>query len=180
MLVACVGLFAAGPARADSSCPDADATPDQISVADYAAGITCVVNEQRTEWERPLLEWQRNLAAAAAWHSADMTHLDYFAHTEPDGDTVADRLDRANFIPDDSDRWRAGENLAAGQGAAGTPAAIVSGWMQSREHRLLMLDPGFTMLGVGVTRGWPGPEQGDGGSVTITMDLGWRASSRRG
>ena len=162
-----------GTQAADSSCPRADARPDNISVDDYAASLFCVANETRREWGRPILVRQRNLRRAADWQSDDMVENDYFSHTSADGDTLSDRLDQANFIPS-SDRWRAGENLAAGRGAMGSAQEIVDGWMNSREHRINLLDPGFSLVGIGVSRGWPGDGVGDSDAFTITMDLGWR------
>lgn len=173
------GATLAAAAAAAADCPNAGTRPDDISITDYAASVVCLVNEQRQDWGRAPLAPQRNLARAAAWHASDMTQEDYFAHTEPDGTTLADRLDKANFIPN-SDRWRAGENLAAGQAAEGTPAAIVSGWMNSREHRINLLDPSYTMLGIGIARGWPSASFAQNDSMTIDMDLGWRAPTRRG
>jgi uncharacterized protein YkwD len=177
LAVACLAtLVSTVDARgASSDCPDADATPQELSVDEYASSLLCVVNETRHDWGRPALAPQRNLRRAAQWQADDMARRDYFGHTSPDGDTLADRLDRANFIPR-SDRWGAGENLAAGHGPAGSPAAIVSGWMNSRPHRVNLLDPGFTMAGIGVARGWPGTEAPDDDAITIAMDLGWRRS----
>jgi uncharacterized protein YkwD len=173
------GASLAGAPAAAADCPNANAHPDDISVSDYSASLACLVNEQRQDWGRAPLVPQRNLARAAAWHASDMIRGDYFAHTEPDGTTLADRLDKANFIPS-SDRWRAGENLAAGEAAEGTPAAIVSGWMNSREHRINLLDPSYTMVGIGIARGWPSASGVQNDSMTIDMDLGWRAPTRRG
>jgi uncharacterized protein YkwD len=171
----CIGVLALAPRgyAAASDCPNANARPDQVSVTDYATSLLCVVNETRREWGRGDLADQRNLRRAAGWQAEDMVEHDYFSHTSSDGDTLLDRLDQANFIPR-SDRWRAGENLAAGRGDAGTPAAIVSGWMNSREHRVNLLDDGFTVVGIAVSRGWPVPGGGDDDSLTIAMDLGWR------
>ena len=162
-----------GAQAADSSCPRAAARPDSISVEDYAASLFCVVNETRRDWGRPSLIRQRNLRRAADWQSDDMVEKDYFSHTSADGDTLSDRLDQANFIPS-SDRWRAGENLAAGRGPMGSALEIVDGWMNSREHRINLLDPGFSLVGIGVSRGWPGNGVSDTDAFTITMDLGWR------
>jgi uncharacterized protein YkwD len=147
-------------------------------VSEYETGLMCEINDERHAWGRNALRPQRNLDRAAGSHASDMVANGYFGHTAPDGDTLADRLDQANFIPS-SDRWRAGENLAAGDGPMGSPAAIVSAWMNSREHRRNLLDPGYTMAGIGVTRGWPGPNGDNQDSVTIDLDLGWRALSHR-
>lgn len=158
---------------ADTDCPDAGSTPSRLSVSEYTASLLCVVNETRQQWGRDPLSSQRNLRRAAGWQADDMTENDYFSHTSSNGDSLADRLDQANFIPD-SARWRAGENLAAGHGDAGSPASIVGGWMQSREHRINLLDPGFTLVGIAASRGWPGAGVSDSDSLTVAMDLGWR------
>jgi uncharacterized protein YkwD len=175
LVLACVGALAltSPAAAADSNCPDATARPDQVSVTTYADSLLCVVNETRRQWGRPPLDSQRNLARSAGWKADDMTANDYFSHTSPEGVTVADRLDRANFIPR-SDDWRAGENLAAGRDEAASPLEIVDGWMNSREHRINLLDPGYTMAGIAASRGWPGTAYPDDGALTIAMDLGWR------
>jgi uncharacterized protein YkwD len=169
------GAVLALPAQgdADSGCPGANATPNQLSADEYAASLLCVVNETRREWGRDPLTPQRNLRRAAAWQADDMTQNQFFSHRSSDGETLADRLDKANFIPS-SDRWAAGENLAAGHDQGGTPASIVSGWMQSREHRINVLDSDFELVGIAASRGWPGPDYRDGDALTIAMDLGWR------
>jgi uncharacterized protein YkwD len=167
-------LATAAPAHpADSACPNATARPDQISVTTYADTLLCVVNEARRDWGRPPLDSQRNLTRAAGWQADDMTANDYFAHVSADGDTLGDRLDKANFIPS-SGHWGAGENLAAGGAEGGSPVEIVDGWLNSREHRINLLDPGFTMAGIAASRGWPGTDYPDNGSLTIAMDLAWR------
>ena len=179
VLICSVALALAPSGEAsESRCPGADAGPDQISVSDYAAALLCVVNETRREWGRPPLELHRNLARAAGWQAGDMTQNDYFSHTSPDGETLLDRLDQANFIPA-SDRWRAGENLAAGHADAASPAEIVDGWMNSHDHRVNLLDPRFSGAGIAASRGWPGPGAPDDDSLTVAMDLGWRTFAPR-
>jgi uncharacterized protein YkwD len=172
-IAAVTSLASPSSVMADSDCPNAYARPDQISVSDYQTALLCVVNETRRDWDRGRLTTQRNLTRAAGWQAADMTQKDYFSHTQPDGDTFADRLERVHFIPS-SDHWAAGENLAAGHDEGGSAAAIVGGWMNSREHRINLLDPNFDLVGIAASRGWPGPGAPDSGSLTIAMDLGWR------
>jgi uncharacterized protein YkwD len=170
--------FSAAPAAA-ADCPNADAQPDEISATDFAGAVLCEANAIRRIWARPPLTPQRNLSIAAGWHAADMVSAQYFDHSSPVGETLADRLDRVNFIPTRSDRWRAAENLAAGSGPSGTAAAIVAGWMNSHDHRIDLLDPSFTMVGIGVARGWPLAGDDQPNAMTIDMDLGWRAANRR-
>jgi uncharacterized protein YkwD len=177
MIGGCMATLVA-PVVPAAACPYSDVHPDEISVADYAAGLACEINEERRAWGRSELHLQRNLTRAAGWHASDMVAEGYFSHTSLDGDELGDRLQRARFIPR-SARWRAGENLAAGHSTGGTPAAIVDGWMNSPDHRYNLLDPGFTMAGIGVARGWPGGSYPQNDSMTITLDLGWRAPVRR-
>ena len=172
LVLAAAVLAAAAPAAADG-CPNGRAQPDDVSLADYSGGLLCEVNRAREDAGRPALSLQRNLAAAAGWHSQDMVEKGYFAHSEPDGDTLLDRLERARYIPR-SDRWAAAENLAAGSASEGTPAAIVAGWMNSTEHRYNLLDPGFTGAGIGLARGWPGAGADQTDAIAVTLDLGWR------
>ena len=177
--VATLALAAVAPVSASAAdCPYANAEPDEVSVGQYSDGLLCAINAKRREWQRNELRLQRNLARAAGSHAADMATEGYFSHTSRDGDSLGDRLDQANFIPR-SDRWRAGENLAAGEASLGTPAAIVTGWMNSRDHRINLLDPGYTMIGLGVARGWPAPGDQNDNAMTIDIDLGWRVVSRR-
>ncbi len=50
-------------------------------------------------------------------------------------------------------RWGfLGENVAAGQP---TPERVVAAWMASPTHRAVLLNPEFTLLGVGRTVGGP-------------------------
>jgi uncharacterized protein YkwD len=176
----CVGALAglAAPATAAAQCANASAEPNEISVSDYAAALFCVVNETRREWGRGTVDPQRNLTRAAEWHATAMVQRQFFSHTAPDGTTLADRLDRSHFIPR-SDRFRAGENLAAGHADQGSPAAIVSGWLQSREHRVNLLDDGFTMAGIGVARGWPRQGGWEDNAMTVALELGWRTLAPR-
>ena len=169
---------AAADVAVEGACENADARPADISVGDYAAALQCEVNVTRREYGRDDLVLQTQLRRAASWHAEDMEEQRYFSHTSADGDRYADRLDAVHFIPS-SNRWRAGENLAAGEGGAGTPAAITDAWMRSPEHRVNLLDSGYSMVGIGVARGMPTEGEWNPDAMTITMDLGWRAPRRR-
>jgi uncharacterized protein YkwD len=170
-IVGCVVLL---PAAAHAACPNEDALPDQISVSDYATTLLCAVNETRGAWGRPDVVLQGNLIRAANRFAADMVARHFFSHDSPDGETFADRLGAAGFIPSsDRWRWRAGENLAAGEGAEATPGAIVRAWINSADHRVNLLDWGFTMAGIGVARGWPASDARSD-AITVVLDLGYR------
>jgi uncharacterized protein YkwD len=93
----------------------------------------------------PRLHW------AARWHSSDMLAHDYFAHTSPTGSTLYDRIVHSGFRTDGY--WQAGETLAWGTGTAATPAFVVHAWMNSPEHRAIVLSPLFRFVGIGRARG---------------------------
>jgi uncharacterized protein YkwD len=52
-----------------------------------------------------------------------------------------------------------GENLGWAARAAGSTQLLTAMWLESPEHRSILLDPGFEYVGVGVAvgpfKGWP-------------------------
>lgn len=89
-----------------------------------------------------------------------MVRNHYFAH----GDFVG-RIRRTGY------RGRLlGENIAWGSLEYSTPAAIVSLWMHSPEHRANILRRRFTQIGIGVALG--APERDVGQAATYTTDFG--------
>jgi uncharacterized protein YkwD len=93
----------------------------------------------------PRLHW------AARWHSSDMLVRDYFGHTSPTGSTLYQRIVSSGFRTDGA--WMAGETLAWGTGLSGDPASVVHMWLQSPEHRAILLSPVFRLVGIGRARG---------------------------
>ncbi|MFQ5413026.1 MAG: CAP domain-containing protein [Phycisphaerae bacterium] len=70
----------------------------------------------------------------------------FFGHFEPltgDGPGVRAVAGKYAF-------YTVGENLAAGQE---TPAEVIKGWMASRDHRRILLDPQFKQVGITVRTG---------------------------
>lgn len=87
----------------------------------------------------PPLAWNDALGDAALAHSRDMAAKDYFSHTDPAGESVAERVSRAGY------RWRhVGENIAAG---LGEPAQVVAGWLASPGHCANIMAPDFAEMG---------------------------------
>jgi uncharacterized protein YkwD len=63
--------------------------------------------------------------------------------------------------------FAAGENIATG---FATPASVMSGWMNSPDHRANILNPTYTDIGIGEN---PHPVRGYGtGGGTWTQDFG--------
>ena len=150
------------PAAA-TGCANADAAPTAANVPAIRAAILCLVNAQRAASGLGALVDNAALTAAAQGHSDDMVARQYFAHTSADGGDFAARLAAAGWAGATS-----GENIAWGGGSLGTPAQIVSGWMNSPGHKANILNGAFTSSGVGVTPATPS----GGGGGTYTHDFG--------
>ena len=101
---------------------------DQINLERRKAGLNLLVSDDLV----------RNVARA---HSRDMLLNGYFSHTAKDGQTLFDRLVRANV-----DFRQAAENLAL----TTSPELAQVGLMNSPKHRDNILNPNFTRVGIGV------------------------------
>lgn len=89
------------------------------------------------------LTWNEKAAVAARLHSEDMGVRDFFAHRNPDGKSVGDRMAAQGLTKSKA----TGENIAAGHTSA---IDAHYGWLNSLGHRNNMLTSGYTTLGVGV------------------------------
>jgi uncharacterized protein YkwD len=89
------------------------------------------------------LTMNEQLRVAARRHSVDMGVRGYFDHVSPEGTQPADRMKAAGF--DVSVGWN-GENIAAGRATA---QGTVQQWMDSPGHCENIMDPHFTVIGVG-------------------------------
>lgn len=137
------------PAPAQPSTPaPAPSAPAPAPVGDtpdahdsFEQQVLELTNAKRAQAGLSPLVFDKKLAAAADRHSQDMAEKNYFSHTQPDGDRLADR------VKDEGYKYmRVGENIAAGYK---TPEAVVEGWMNSSGHRANILNPNFKELGVG-------------------------------
>ena len=85
------------------------------------------------------LQWQIQLAAAAAVHARDISSKGEFSHTGSDGSQVSDRAQREGY-----DFRAIGENIAMNpMGASST----FESWMNSPGHCANIMNPGFTEMG---------------------------------
>jgi uncharacterized protein YkwD len=126
----------------------ADRAPAQVNAA-----IVCLLNyERRRHGLRPLVRVPV-LDVASKRKSDDMVARRYFAHVSPDGVTPSAVVAAAGYVVRPG--GTTGENLAWGEGDAGTAASIVDGWMHSPGHRANILRPEFSQIGVGLTLGDP-------------------------
>jgi uncharacterized protein YkwD len=102
------------------------------------------VNRVRKAHNLVPLELSEELHEVARDYSRRMAEEGFFAHNDPDGRTVRERVSRANI------KWRVvGENLAYSNGYINPVAASMSGWMDSPGHRENILDPNWRQTAIG-------------------------------
>ena len=106
-----------------------------------ASQLVTLVNNHRASLGRTPLAWDQRLADVAQAHTEDMVLRRFFSHTNPDGDTFADRIHEANitFVS-------ASENIAAGYSTA---QSVFSAWLLSPGHRSNIENGNFTHHGIG-------------------------------
>jgi uncharacterized protein YkwD len=123
--------------------------------------VEVAINEVRADHGCGPVRTHAGLARAASRLSRTLLgdgELDHDAGT-PFGDRLKQAAPAAHM-------W--GENLAFGNGDDARPEAIVEAWMTSPEHRAIMLDCRFSLVGVGIATGRFGD---DGAGSVYTADF---------
>ena len=113
------------------------------------------------------------LAAAAGQHSTEMANRGYFGHSSADGLSFDRRI--AHFYPRGGRRyWAVGENLLWSTSNVDAASALDI-WLNSPEHRKIILTPRWREFGVGAVHVVSAPGVYSGRAVTIvTTDFGVR------
>ena len=121
------------------------------------------------------------LTEAARAHAQDMIDRDYFAHDSPEGKTPTDRLTQVGYIIREFSYWTIGENIAWGSGELGAPDNIFKAWMNSEGHRHNILNKDFRQIGIGMSRGDFGTQNGNvyAGSRMYAAEFGARREKTR-
>lgn len=107
--------------------------------------LRLLINAERTSRGLTPLTFDSLLAQVAEAHSQDMIDRNFFDHTNPDGLDPGDRVANAGYSASS-----VGETIGAGYT---TPAAMLTGWMNSPGHRGILLSPNFTKIGLGYVTG---------------------------
>jgi uncharacterized protein YkwD len=135
----------------------------------YRWRLFLTINEVRHEHGLRALHLSTGLRRAAQRHSNNMVALDYFAHTSPTGSTLYSRVVHSAFQTYGA--WWAGECLAWGTGTYGSPRTTVQMWLDSPEHRAILLSSRYGWVGVGRATG---RFLGRSDAVVWTADFGHR------
>lgn len=112
-------------------------------------GIFQVINQAREERGFSPLRQDQRLQQIARRHSQDMANRRFFAHFNPDGRDVVERLQTANI----TDFTAAGENIFSKKKVEDPAPVVVREWLSSPGHRKNVLNPRYTIGGVGIARG---------------------------
>ena len=109
--------------------------------------ILCLVDFARRRARMPPLRRSPLLMRAAARKADDLVRCGQFSHT-------ACGLDFTTRISEAGYRYgEAGENIAMGPSAVGSPRAIMLAWLRSSEHRRNLIDPGYRDQGIAMMAG---------------------------
>src|SRR5688500_6327505 len=147
-------LVLSAPAEASAqACADRDvqfeAAPSQVREA-----LLCEIARVRERRDVRGLRGDAQLDLAATRHAVDMQERRYFSHVSPGGGDLADRAARAGYALRRCS-WRVGEVLAWGVGPRSTAAGTVRAWMDSPEHRRILISRRYRELGLGLQAGTP-------------------------
>ena len=161
--------------------PPIQYTPPSVQLYDLddlEASIHRIVNQERSDKNLNLLEWNDPLSVLARNHSADMLDRGYFSHESLDGRTPSDRAAEAGFECvieyGESQRIGIGENILTTVSYHSIEVSefngketvkfnwkstdelaqeIVRTWMNSRGHRQNILRPDYIQQGIGAVVG---------------------------
>lgn len=137
-----------------------DITPQSVSAG---------VNNERSTRNIPTLNYNSDLAAAAAYKAQDMVTRSYFAHQDPQGNFIWPTDVADGYTP----YTILGENLAIN---FPDTDSLMSAWMDSPEHRTNILNPAFQDQGAGVASG--NASQGQY-SISIANEFGALAVAQK-
>lgn len=124
--------------------PSAGAQDGSTEYCAGDAGIEMLkrMNDLRKENRLHPLVLSEPLGITAEQKAHDMAKHDYVAHVSPDGQGPQELLDEVGYDYNTA----TGENIAAGHEAA---EATFEQWLNSPEHREIMLDENYTAVGIG-------------------------------
>ncbi len=132
-------------------------TEQKIDTRQIAFDIHHEVNDVRKLHGLKPLSWSSTLAEIAEKYSQDMSDRNYLSHISPEGEDVADRYEKANFVCarelPNGDVLRGGENLAEisyPEDFTGIGLRIVQSWMDSPSHKQNLLFKEYGSEGIGV------------------------------
>ena len=142
---AVAAMTAAAPARADG---------------DQGSAVLRQINESRAANGCGPVAANPQLTASAARHARDMLDNGVHSHTGSDGSSLPQRVTDAGYAP----YARVGEIVFWSADPRSAPAAAVTAWMNSPDHRAIITDCALTDAGFSAVS--------DGAQMTAAGDFG--------
>jgi uncharacterized protein YkwD len=153
--------FAAIGASAGSTAPPAK-TPETT--------LVLAMNDARAKEGLPPLHASRRLARAALAHDREMVRFGFFGHSSRDGRDFWQRVER--WYPARGRGWTVGENLLAASPEVSMKETVTA-WLESPEHRAILLSDAWVAVGVAVLHASHAPGVYEGEATTlVTADFG--------
>jgi uncharacterized protein YkwD len=137
-----------------------EASEDEVSLFD-------MINGSRAAAGMPILSWDPATARVARAHCIDMRDRQFVGHTNPEGEHLSDRLDRAGI-----ERQAQGECIVQDISVDAAHQALMSEPLVDGNHHFIIVWPHFTHMGIGVVAGGQG-------SLLITEDFIMRSERIR-
>ena len=177
MAAAVVTLPSVSPDRADArrvpACVNRDVEfEDAPAKARHA--LACELARLRAKRGLERLRENALLERASKRHAGDMVRRFYFSHDTPAGAGPGERARRVGYART-SCSWRVGEVLAWGVAGRSTAAATVRAWMDSPDHRRILVSRRYDEIGSWMVAGTPERRYPSG--VTVAAVLGSRHCS---
>jgi uncharacterized protein YkwD len=157
-------------ARRVPTCRNGD-VPFEAAPAKARRALLCEIDRVRAKRDLWRLRDNTQLERASRRHAADMVRRLYFSHDSPGGAGPADRARRVGYVRS-SCSWQIGEVLAWGVAGRSTAAATVQAWMDSPDHRHILVSRRYDELGGAMVAGTPEAEYPSG--VTVAAVFGRR------
>lgn len=128
--------------KGDYLAPDVPSTTEQIAINESNERLLFeLTNVYRARHAVDTVVEDEALGIVASKHSEDMAMENYFSHESPDFGILENRLEEAKIVYDS-----AAENIGSNYYDS---AEVVHGWLNSVDHRKVLLKTNFTHLGVG-------------------------------
>jgi len=166
VLVASVGVASA------SAAPSGLSGVQALRSLDVA--IVAQLNAVRAQHGLRRLTVAPGLAASARIHSRQMAVSGVFEHDSPNGTLWWKRI-RLTYGPGGYHSWSVGETLAW-ESSPATAADVVTMWLNSPEHRAIILGTTWNQLGVSAVQANDAPgDFGNAAATIVTADFGVRS-----
>jgi uncharacterized protein YkwD len=130
--------------------PAACAAPVDTSTGAQLGAMSCLVNYARVHAGVPALRESKTLDLAGTLKLNADLRCGSFSHT-PCGQPFQSVFTAAGYSLGSA--YSVGENLAYGEGALGTPQAIMQAWLASPDHRENLLSTSWTSFGLALRAG---------------------------